>query len=99
MFQRINIKIYRFKPIRPWATHNCPPKIMKPTKCPAKEKKWVKKSKNRGEERKQKVKVKTAVSLLTQKLSWNFAFHVANILDLDQNVAKWMTCNWVYGKF
>ena len=35
---------------------------MKPTKCPAREKKWGKKSEKRGEERKQKVKVKTAVS-------------------------------------
>ena len=35
---------------------------MKPTKCPAREKKWGKKSEKRREERKRKVKVKTAVS-------------------------------------
>ena len=41
---------------------------MKPTKCPAREKKkWGKKSEKRGEERKRKVKVKTAVSLLNPK--------------------------------
>ena len=42
---------------------------MKPTKCPAGEKKWGKKSEIRGEERSQseKVKVKTAVSLLNPK--------------------------------
>ena len=37
---------------------------MKPTKCPAWEKKIDKKSEKRGEERNRKVKVKTAVSLL-----------------------------------
>ena len=42
------------------------PTKMKPTKCPAKERKWGKKSEKEGEERKRKVKVKTAVSLLTQ---------------------------------
>ena len=34
------------------------PTKMKPTKCPAKEKKMSKKSEKRGEERKRKVKVK-----------------------------------------
>ena len=45
---------------------------MKTTKCPAKEKKWDKKNKKRGEARKRKLKVKTAVSLLNtnfEKLS------------------------------
>ena len=37
---------------------------MKPTKCPAREKKIDNKSEKRGEERKRKVKVKTAVSPL-----------------------------------
>ena len=49
---------------------------MKPTKCPAREKKEAKKAKKKqnktkpkkqGEERKRKVKVKTAVSLLDPK--------------------------------
>ena len=39
------------------------PTKMKPTKCPAREKKWGNKSEKRGEDRKRKVKVKTAVSL------------------------------------
>ena len=47
------------------------PTNMKPTKCPAKEKnKWAKKSEKRWEERKRKVKVKTAVSLLNPKISF-----------------------------
>ena len=52
------------------------PTKMKPTKCPAREKKWGKKSEKRGEERKWKVKVKTAVSLLNPKTrkTRNFAF-------------------------
>ena len=43
------------------------PTETKPTKCPAREKKWGKKREKRGEERKRKVKVKTAVSLLKPK--------------------------------
>ena len=39
------------------------PTKMKPTKCPAKEKKMRQKNWKRGEERKRKVEVKTAVSL------------------------------------
>ena len=46
---------------------------MKPTKCPAKEKNWGNESERKGEERKQKDKVKTAVSLLTPKTR-NFDF-------------------------
>ena len=47
---------------------------MKPTKCPAREKKnEARKAKKRREERKQKVKVKTAVSLLNPKTR-NLAF-------------------------
>ena len=44
---------------------------MKTTKCPEKEKNEARKAKKKGEERKGKVKVKTAVSLLKPK---NFAF-------------------------
>ena len=50
------------------------PTKMKPTKCPAREKKWGKKSEKRGEERKWKVKVKTAVSLLNSKTISKFCF-------------------------
>ena len=50
---------------------------MKPTKCPAREKNEARKVKKRGEERKLKVKVKTAVSLLNPKFAFcacpNFA--------------------------
>ena len=56
---------------------------MKPTKCPARGKKWGKKSEKRGEERKRKVKVKTSVSLFNPKLSRNFAFCVC------LNFASW----------
>jgi len=43
---------------------------MKPTKCPAKQqrKNYGKKSEKRGEERRQRVKVKTAVSLLNGRI-------------------------------
>ena len=41
---------------------------MKPTKCPAREKKEGNKSEKRGEEKKRKVKVKTAVSLLNLEI-------------------------------
>ena len=48
---------------------------MKPTKYTAKEKKWGKKSEKKGEERKRKVQVKTAVSLLDREpKTRNFAF-------------------------
>ena len=50
------------------------PTKMKPSKCPAREKKWGKKSEKRGEERKQKVKVKTSVSLLNPKTILKFCF-------------------------
>ena len=76
---------------------------MKPTKRPAKGKKWGEKSEKRGEERKLKVKVKTAVSLLNPKTQ-DFAFCAAwtlqaNILHLDQKAVKCTTCKWLYGKF
>jgi len=50
------------------------PTKMKPTKCTAKEKKWSKKSDKRGEERKWKVKVKTAELLLYPKAISEFCF-------------------------
>ena len=63
---------------------------MKPTKCPAREKKMSKKSEKRGEERKGKVKVKTAVSLLNPKtveilLSAHARTSQADILHLDSS--------------
>ena len=64
------------------------PTKMKPTKCSRKEKKWGKKSENKAEERKRKVKVKTPVSLVNPK----FCF-------LDQKAAKCTNCQCLYGKF
>ena len=69
---------------------------MKPTKCPAREKKMSKKSKKRGEERKGKVKVKTAVSLLNPKTARTLQ---ADILHLDQKAVKCTTGKRVCGKF
>ena len=46
---------------------------MKPIKCPASEKKTRQEKRKKGEERKRKVKVKTAVSLLNPKTCPNFA--------------------------
>ena len=67
---------------------------MKPVKCPAKEKKW-------GEERKGKVQVKTAVSILRPKilLSARARTLQGNILHLDQQAAKCTTCKRLCGKF
>ena len=71
---------------------------MKPTKCPAKEQKWSKKSEKRREEKKWKVKVKTAVSLLKPKnyleilLSAHAQTSQANFSHLDQKAAKCTTC-------
>ena len=69
---------------------------MKPTKCPAREKKMRQEKWKRGEERKQKVKVKTAVSLLNPKtltilLSVHARTSQANSLHLDQKAGKCMT--------
>ena len=77
---------------------------MKPTKCPAREKKMSKKSEKRGEERKGKVKVKTAVSLLNPKtveilLSEHARTSQADILHLDQKAVKSTTGKRVCGKF
>ena len=69
---------------------------MKPTKCPAKEKKWRKKYETRGE--KQKVKVKTAVSVPLNSqifLSAHAWTSQANILHLDQK--EWIVQAVKYG--
>ena len=75
---------------------------MKPTKCPAREKKMrQEKRKKRGGE-KAKVKVKTAVSLLNPKtflLSVHAQTSQADILHLDQKAVKCTTCKPVCGKF
>ena len=64
---------------------------MKPTKCPAREKKMRQKSKKRGEERKRKVKVKTAaVHAQTSQ---------ADVLHLDQKATNCKTCNRLCGRF
>ena len=71
---------------------------------PSKRKKKLgKKSEKRGEERKRKVKVKTAVSLLNPKIEILLSAHArtsqADILHLDQKAAKCTTCKPVCGKF
>ena len=64
------------------------PTKMKPTKCPAREKKCGKKSEKRGEERERKVKVKTAVSLLNPKIS-KFCF------QRMPELRKLIFCIWI----
>ena len=49
--------------------------MRKPSKCPANNKKLGKEAERRGKERKQKVKVETAVSLLNTKTLPKFAFY------------------------
>ena len=70
---------------------------MKPTKCPAKEKQMREEKCKKREERKWKIKVKTAVSLLNfLNLEILLSAHAwtsqANILHLDQKAAKCTTC-------
>ena len=76
---------------------------MKPTKCPAREKKNSNKSEKRGEERKGKVKVKTAVSLVNPNLEILLSAHAptlqADILHLDQKAIKCTTGKQVCVKF
>ena len=60
------------------------------------EKKISKKSKKRGEERKGKVKVKTAVEILLSALARTSQ---ADILHLDQKAVKCTTGKRVCGKF
>ena len=65
------------------------PTKMKPCKCSASDKKinkQGKESERRGNQRKQRVKVKTAVSLLTQKVKFqNFAFCVY-LIHMDYGI-------------
>ena len=56
---------------------------MKPTKCPAREKKWGKKSEKKGGE---------------IFLSAHARTSQANILHVDQKVAKFTTCKQLCGK-
>ena len=77
---------------------------MKPTKYPARGEKMSEKSEKRGEERKGKVKVKTAVSLLNPKtveilLSAHARTSQADILHLDQKAVKCTTGKRVCDKF
>ena len=77
---------------------------MKPTKCPAREKKMSKIGEKRWEERKGKVKAKTAVSLLNPKtveilVSAHARTSQADILLLDQKAVKCTTGERVCGKF
>ena len=65
------------------------PTKMKPSKCPAREKKWGKKSQKGGEERKRKVKVKSAVSLFNPKPVSKFYF-----LHMPE-LCKLMVCIWI----
>ena len=59
-----------------------------------------KKSEKRGEERKGKVKVKTAVSLLNLKTMSKFCFlRMPELLHLDQKAVKSTTSKRVCGKF
>ena len=68
---------------------------MKPTKCPARQKKtWGKKSEKRGKERKRKVTFKPKNFVF-----WASRTTQADILHLDQKAVKRTTCKRVCGKF
>ena len=77
---------------------------MKPTKYPAREKKWGKKSEKRGQERKKNksqdccvtFKPKTYLKILLSAHAWTSQ---ADILHLDQKAKKLKTCNRLCGKF
>ena len=64
---------------------------MKPTKCPAREKKGQEKRKKRGGE---KAKSKSLEILLSVRAPTS----QANILNLDQKAAKCTTCKRICGK-
>ena len=68
------------------------PAKIKPTKCPAREKKWGEKSQKREEDRKRKVKKWSQDSAHARTSQ-------ANSLHLDQKVAKCTTCKWLDGTF
>ena len=77
---------------------------IKPTNAQEEGKKMSKKSEKRGEERKGKVKVKTAVSLLNPKtveilLSGHARTSQADIFHLDQKAVKCTTGKQVCGTF
>ena len=59
---------------------------MKPTKCPAKEKKKGKKSERRGKERKLRVEVKTAESFLNTKTISKFALCACQNFQLQGDI-------------
>ena len=64
---------------------------MRPTKCPAREKKkWGKKSEKRGEERKRNVEILLSAHAWTSQ---------GDILHLDQKAMKCKACKLVCGKF
>ena len=67
---------------------------MKPTKCPAKEKKWGKKSERRGKERKLRVEVKTAVSLLKHK---NY-LEICLLRMPELSIARWYFVSELEGR-
>ena len=69
---------------------------MKSTKCPAREKNETRKAKQ--EERKRKVKVKTAVTF-KRMLSVHARTSQPDILHLDLKAVKCTTCKRVCGKF
>ena len=79
---------------------------MKPTKCPAREKKnEARKAKKEGRRETRKVKVKTAVSLLNPKTISKFCcLRMPELRKLmfciwNQKAAKCTTCKLVCGKF
>ena len=71
------------------------PTKLKPTKCPARENKFGKKSEKREEERKQKVKSR----LICYLLPVHTLTSQTNILHLDQKARKCRTCKWLCGNF
>ena len=79
---------------------------MKPTKCPAREKKWGKKSEKRGElGEKAKGKSQDCCVTVNPKnyleilLSTHAQTSQADILLLDPKAVKYTTCKPVCGKF
>ena len=73
---------------------------MKPTKCPAKEKKnEAKKLKKRGGEKAKSRTQDCCLPVPKILLSVHAGTSQANILHLDQKAVKCMTCKWLYGKF
>ena len=69
---------------------------MKPTKCPAREKKRGKKSEKKGRREREKSKLRLLCHFQTPKHARTLQ---ANILHLDQKAAKWTTCKQLCGEF